>query len=548
MIYIIAASAVLVLLIIILIVRIINGKKNKTYKNIKKQIEELNEKINEDSEDYISLYQLAKLEDEIGETESALKKYEKLIQISFFKEKEELDICKRLENLYEKIGNKESSFKYTLKIAKLNSNDIKNNIKIGSTFCDEAYYTFACDYFNKSILNKNEFDIENLKRAAFSFFKTKDYKKCIVFLEEMQKRLVKEGSESEDINTVNKNLISMYILSDELNIARGFIEQIMIEKNIDNNTRLYIDRIYLHILYKLSDNEKFKKLYDDLYVKYNIQNHDKKMSNLILDYSFYSYFFKDIKLSMKLFEILRNMNLTELSLYNIDHIIKYLSDIIKATEQLNKLRNLMKLDNSKNDNYEKYVEKEDIENWERAVDLWEGSFIDINYLSSLIKIKKDIDVKKILDELKISEANNSNEMSLKIVQKVDKIYNMNIIDFKKLCQNLIRTKLSHSIIQEYTDNVGKNDYGDEVNYLAYNTKGNKKDLTLISFKRWKKIEVGELIIRDFLMMVNESGAKNGILIVPVTLSNSAKSYVSHNDKVVVYSRNQFNNLLKEEKL
>ncbi|MBW5409223.1 restriction endonuclease, partial [Brachyspira hampsonii] len=219
----------------------------------------------------------------------------------------------------------------------------------------------------------------------------------------------------------------------------------------------------------------------------------------------------------------------------------------KATEQLNKLRNMMKLDNSKNNNYEKYVQKEDIENWERAVDLWEGSFIDINYLTSLIEIQNNINVKKILDELKIDNDSN-NEMSLKIVQKVDKIYNMNIIDFKKLCQNLIRTKLSHSIIQEYTDNTSNNDYGDEVNYITYNIKGNKKDTTLISFKRWKKIEVGELIIRDFLMMVSESGAKNGILILPVQLSNSAKSYASHNDKVTVYSRNQFNNLLKEEKL
>ncbi len=125
---------------------------------------------------------------------------------------------------------------------------------------------------------------------------------------------------------------------------------------------------------------------------------------------------------------------------------------------------------------------------------------------------------------------------------------MNIADFKKLCSNLIRTKLHHSIIQEYDDSSSKNDYGDEVNYLTYNTKGNKKDTVLISFKRWKKIEIGELIIRDFIMMVNEAGAKNGILIVPVKLNNSARNYISYNDKVTVYSRNQFNNLLKEEKL
>ena len=56
------------------------------------------------------------------------------------------------------------------------------------------------------------------------------------------------------------------------------------------------------------------------------------------------------------------------------------------------------------------------------------------------------------------------------------------------------------------------------------------------------------MVRDFYMMVNEVDAKNGILIVPIELSNSAKSYVSHNDRITVYSRDQFNNLLKDEKL
>ena len=544
MVYIILSAIVLLILIIILIKRIFNNKKTLSPKYVKKQIEELTNKINEDEKDYVSLYQLAKLKEEIGEIDDALKMYEKLMQVSFFKEKEELEICQKLESFYENFDRNQEAFKYTLKIAKLDPNNMIHNIKTGTTLCNEGYYILACDYFNKAILNKNEFDTDNLKAAAFSFFKIKDYKKSIVFLEELQKRLAKEND--KDIDNINKTLISMYILSDELNIARGFIEQIIVNKNVNNQE--YIDRIYLHILYKVLDNEKFKELYDNIYKKYNISNPNKQISNLILDYSFYSYFLRDISLSKRLFEIIKGLNLPELNVYNFDIIIKYLSDINKATEQLNKLRNMMKLDNSKNDNYEKYVQKEDIENWEKAVDLWEGSFIDINYLASLITIQNNINVKKILDELKIDDDNSNNEISLKIVQKVDKIYNMNIIDFKKLCQNLIRTKLSYSIIQEYTDANSKSDYGDEVNYITYNTRGSKRDTTLISFKRWKKIEIGELLIRDFQMMINESGAKNGILIVPVTLSNSAKSYVSYNDKITVYSRNQFNNLLKDEKL
>lgn len=545
MVYIISASALLLILIILIIRKIFSkGKKSLSNKQVKKQIEELENKISENEKDYVSIYQLAKIKEEIGEIDTAFEMYEKLLPLSFYEEKEELEVCLKLEEYYENLGKKDDAFKYTLKISKLNSGNMLHNIKAGTVLCNEGYYMISCDHFNKAILNKNEFEIDDLKAAAFSFFKSKDYKKSIVFLEELQKRLAKE--KNEDIDSINRTLISMYMISDELNIAKSFIEQIIIEKNI--KYKFFIDRMYLHILYKVLDNEKFRELYDNLYKKYNVANPNKKISDLIMDYSFYSYFLRDLSLSIILFENIKNLNLPEFASYNIELIIKYLSSINNATEQLNKLRNFMKLDNSKNDNYEKYVDKEDIENWERAVDLWEGSFIDINYLASLIKIQNNINVKKVLDDLKISETTNSNEMNLKIVQKVDKIYNMNIIDFKKLCQNLIRTKLSHSVIQEYTDAASVSDYGDEVNYLTYNTKGNKKDTTLISFKRWKKIEIGELIIRDFLMMVNESGAKNGILIVPVKLSNSAKSYVSYNDKVTVYSRNQFNNLLKEEKL
>ena len=60
--------------------------------------------------------------------------------------------------------------------------------------------------------------------------------------------------------------------------------------------------------------------------------------------------------------------------------------------------------------------------------------------------------------------------------------------------------------------------------LRYKTNGNKQPDVLARYDRQEK------------------------KIVPVKLSNSAKSYASHNDKITVYSRNQFNNLLKDENL
>ena len=131
-------------------------------------------------------------------------------------------------------------------------------------------------------------------------------------MEELYKRAVKENT--DELGHMQKSLISMYMLADEIGIAESFIERIINDKKADD--KYYIDRIYLHILYKLTDSEKFKSLYDKLYTTYKIKDSGKENYSIILDYSFYSYFFKDIELSKLLFEKINNFNIEELKIYN----------------------------------------------------------------------------------------------------------------------------------------------------------------------------------------------------------------------------------------
>ena len=161
-----------------------------------------------------------------------------------------------------------------------------------------------------------------------------------------------------------------------------------------------------------------------------------------------------------------------------------------------------------------------------------------------------MNIEEILKEFQLYDLSNYNNIQehqkpVTYSNKIDKIFNLSFSDFKKICQNIILSKLSYTIVQEYIDNADKIK-GDEIDYLAYNNKMARVELTLISFRRWNKVDIGELSIRDFFMKVQESGAKNGILIVPAELTKSAKSYVSHNESITVYSKNQFNNLLKGE--
>lgn len=531
-----------------------DGKKNS--KDIKKTIEELYKKIEENPEDYRAIYDLAKCEEEIGKIELALEKYELLANNGILEKREELNICKKLESKYSELGKKEEAFKYAIKIIKIEPNNNLYIIKVANTLAKEGNFKLSNHYFGKAIVSKAEFMTEDLKCAAFVSYKMKDYKKCIAFLEELRKRLIKEAiaNKSKDIKKdileLEKDLISTYILSEELNIAKSFIEDILSNKFIDKNHEFDINKLYLFVLYKLEESERFKSLYNKLYSLYKINESNKNYAHLKFDYSFYSYFLGDIEMSKNYFELIKSFDMPEFNIYNLDEILNYLNAVIKATTVLNKLKEENKLgeEKYKNDNYENYVGKENIENWEKTVNSWEISFINFDYIMNLIEVQKTMDIDNILENLKIAEKGNPNN-NITIAYKVDKIFSLDRMSFKKLCANIMKSKFSdYVIVQEYTDATHPANSGEEINYLTYNIKGSKKELILISFKRWQKSEIGELMVRDFLMMVSESGAKSGVLIAPVELSNSAKSYVSHNEKIRVYTRSQFNNLLKDEKI
>lgn len=531
-----------------------DGKKNS--KDIKKTIEELYKKIEENPEDYRAIYDLAKCEEEIGKIELALEKYELLANNGILEKREELNICKKLESKYSELGKKEEAFKYAIKIIKIEPSNNLYIIKVANTLAKEGNFKLSNHYFGKAIVSKAEFMTEDLKCAAFVSYKMKDYKKCIAFLEELRKRLIKEAiaNKSKDIKKdileLEKDLISIYILSEELNIAKSFIEDILSNKFIDKNHEFDINKLYLFVLYKLEESERFKSLYNKLYSLYKINESNKNYAHLKFDYSFYSYFLGDIEMSKNYFELIKSFDMPEFNIYNLDEILNYLNAVIKATTVLNKLKEENKLgeEKYKNDNYENYVGKENIENWEKTVNSWEISFINFDYIMNLIEVQKTMDIDNILENLKIAEKGNPNN-NITIAYKVDKIFSLDRMSFKKLCGNIMKSKFSdYVIVQEYTDATHPANSGEEINYLTYNIKGSKKELILISFKRWQKSEIGELMVRDFLMMVSESGAKSGILIAPVELSNSAKSYVSHNEKIRVYTRSQFNNLLKDEKI
>ena len=551
---IVVIAMVVIFGIFLFIKSISNSDKYYRPKNIKRKIEELEKKIAGNPRDYDSMYDLAVIQEQYNFTEKSIETYKKLIDAGYF-EGEEIAIYQKLEALYQKLDNNEEVFKCILKIAQLDPKNNYYSLKAANILGKEGAYKIACEYFDRILNNKGDFEIDELKIAALCYFINHEYKKIIIMLEELHKRLSRNISHIEDdfneMVLVEKILISLYIATDEINNAKKLAETILSSRYIttDRQYRFFINRIYLYILYKANDTKEFIELHEKLSSQYKVNEIDKEEISIILDFAFYNYFIKDINSASSYFEHIRLFNAPEFDMYDLDGIFAYLSEVAKAQEVLQNLRNNMELNNDekyKNENYEKYVDEKYVEIWENSVKLWENSFNNIEDIINLVQIEHTMDIEKILSECNINEDNAT--LDNLIIKKVDKIFDITLSSFKSVCQDIIQKKLMYSAVQEYNDHLIDYDYGDEVNYLAFASNKSKKDLTLISFKRWRNTEVGELIIRDFILLVNESGAKNGILILPVELTNSAKSYATHNNKIRVYTRNQFNYMLRDSKL
>ena len=543
----------LMLLFVIALYLFINNniykKNNQSVRNI---IGELNRKLLKNPNDYNTIYKLALIKDENGDILDALKKYEFLISVDYFNDNEKIKIYKRMENICTQLGYKEEVFKYDVIITNLEPSNVIYLIKVAYTLFNEKKYQFACNYFNKVIMSRKEFNIDELKAALYSYYNIKNYEKTITFLEDLEKRINKDSINLQnELIEIRKTLISMYLFTDKLQYASEYIEQLLTDaNNLDRSLLIYYNRMYLFVLHKLGNKKKFKEIYRKIKSTLKTDELEAINEELIFDFGFYSYFLGYIDEAIKYFEIINKFNSSILKTYKINEVLGYLYQVYRANFQVNKANR--KLDNIyEHQYYEDYVQKENLNEWENTVEIWENSFTNFEYINTLAPKNNEssIDVDNILLNLKIthnikfdnktrSTHNNSNN------NIVDKIYNLTFNNFKKLCRNIITNKLSYTIVQEFIDNPDDNI--DEIDYLAYDSEIGKYNLTFISIKRWQNTNIGELILRDFIVKIKDSGAKRGVLIVPVELTSSAKSYAVHSEIVTIYSRNQLNNLLKGE--
>ncbi|MGD0277940.1 MAG: M48 family metalloprotease [Smithella sp.] len=106
---------------------------------------ELTDSLKKNPDDVDLLYCLALVEDQLGQTSSALKHFQTALNLS----PQDEDVLKNIGLLYLKMGNAGLAQNYLLRVANLNANDNDVTFALGKTYLDSGDYQKALDCFLK---------------------------------------------------------------------------------------------------------------------------------------------------------------------------------------------------------------------------------------------------------------------------------------------------------------------------------------------------------------------------------------------------------------
>lgn len=516
-----------------------HSNPDKLYKEYKKILDK-------NPEDYTIRYKLAQLEEYMGLLKEARESYLSLIDVPIIiADIDNSFLYSKAEDLSIRMNEKEDALRYLIRLCEINPANKEYSLRLGMTLVKEGFPQFAKPYLDKFITESGDFDL--MKTLAFMYYKLHEYKKCVVCLENIYKLLTKEYTELKNVEGL---LLNMYITAEEYFQAKSFAEFILGKR--PNPESVYnIFRTYLFVLYRLNDRNKFIEYYGRAVKNYSSSNLNKEHIDLILDLGFYSYFLGYVEKAMDYFVLAKNSQIPQD--IDLDKAIEYLKKMESIDIEYKMLEKDIYTKFKKKDitkRYQDYITEEEKNSWDKIISIWETSITYDNYINTFVNVIHTFDVERVLKEeaVKTPVYNDVQKTLVKRLFEIDRIYEVPFKTFTNACQNIVKSKLRYFIQQEIIPSGKHIQEGDGIDYLAYAQKGTRNDLTLIAFRRWRSETVGELVLRDFIISVREANAKKGILFIPVELSKAAYGYASNSEILRVYSRWEFNNFLRGEKL
>lgn len=498
--------------------------------------------------DFAVKYRLASFWEKKGELDESRLLYTEILNFPRIDSNIDVNtLLSKIEEIGEKLNDREGAFRYLIYLLKNNPENKEYIKKMGLTLIKEGKAELAKTYLDKLIADTDDIDV--MFALAYVYEKCKDYGHAALCVEHIYRILKNNPARKNEIEDL---LLVLYIRSEELFQARKFSEYLLRDRHKESNKYL-ADRAYIFALYKLNEKGKFFEHLKKLETEYTTSIVTSKNIEIVLDCAFYFYFIGNIDKSFQYFTSLKDMPLPiKIDMNNAIGYITKMKEMDKAYKDIEKTIGKTKHKQKPMTNiYCDYISEEEKNDWDNTILYWENNFLPAKYINTFVSIKPSFDILKIMQDegLPIEVPVISNTPNINRIYDIDKIYDIEMKDFISICQNIIKNKLRYFIEQEIilTQKQGEL-FIDGVDYIVHSQNSGRLDFTLIGFRRWKGNTLGELALRDFILSMREYGAKKCILFTPLELSKAAKSYTLNNEFLTVYSRLDFNNFLRDEKI
>ncbi len=177
------------------------------------------------------------------------------------------------------------------------------------------------------------------------------------------------------------------------------------------------------------------------------------------------------------------------------------------------------------------------------VEGWLGSAFPQNFIWEICGLKSDrnVDVRNVMVSARISVPRDAEGEGRKAgLDSFDRLEKFNTLDNEgfRMAANRVVSKMGYKvdqILQTYRENDG-------VDFLAYSMAD--KERCLVWVRRWTKMMVGEITLRNFAQAINDQKAKQGLFISTTDLTEAAKGNLDKLSKITVIYPDQLNEFLR----
>jgi tetratricopeptide (TPR) repeat protein len=480
-------------------------------KMFKEAIFEYKKALDRNPKDFTVHYKLANIYLNQKEFDQAAIHLEEILKIDKFNyEVEQLDVQKKLTRVYYSRHDIGGAFQIFLDILKLYPGDVESLYHVSFIILGQEEFDVAQKYFDRLVRIKPD-DFEIQFGAGICSYQNQKMGNAIEYF---------------------KNALSIKPNSEvaNLSIAFAFYKKGEYKQAIIHLNKLSESPVYTEVKFIAKRLSAFANIQSKRYDQ-------------------------GIQLFEELLEIARNNDMEDeilLTLYDIgfacvsaertQHAYEYWSELYQMNRSYKQVDSLVTLLRKEMEvNFKQLRDSFDISVAD-YVDDWTKESFPPNFLWEICGLKSDreIDVKHAMVSARVSSSKDAYESdiiySTDIRELIDKFCNLDTESFRIISSRIVE-KLGYKvdqILQTYRETDG-------VDFLTISTED--KERTLVSVRRWVKMKVGEIPLRNFAQAINDVKVKRGLFVTTSELTAPAEGSLKNLSKVKVVYPNQVGELL-----